>query len=279
MSRLAAVSGRVVANRVFHDAVLVLIIANAAVMGLEASPAVMQQVGPLLLVAGEITQALFILEIAIRLAAFWPRPQRFFRDGWNAFDFSVVAASLLPESGPFATVARLARVLRAARLISSWGELRLIIATMLRSIPSMGHVVALLALLLYVYGVLGVHIFRDADPLHWGSLGRAVSSLFQILTLEGWVEIQRPSVTAFPWAWIFYWSFILVAVFVVMNLFIAVVINNLETARDEENARRESTRRQMDNAAPPSGGARDLAGELRDIRAALERIERRIGRG
>ena len=279
MSRLAAVCGRVAANRAFHDAVLVLIIANAAVMGLETSPAVMREAGPLLLVAGAITQALFVLEIAIRLAAFWPRPQRFFRDGWNAFDFSVVAASLLPQSGPFATVARLARVLRAARLISSWGELRLIIATMLRSIPSMGHVVALLVLLLYVYGVLGVHIFRDADPTHWGSLSRAVSSLFQILTLEGWVEIQKTSLTAFPWAWIFYWSFILVAVFVVMNLFIAVVINNLEAARDDENARRESTRRPKDVGVRAAGDAHDFAGELRDIRAALERIERHIGRG
>jgi len=279
MSRLAAVCTRVAANRVFHDAVLGLIITNAAVMGFETSPAVMQKAGPLLVVAGAITQALFVVEIAIRLAAFWPRPQRFFRDGWNAFDFSVVAASLLPQSGPFATVARLARVLRAARLISSWGELRLIIATMLRSIPSMGHVVALLVLLLYVYGVLGVHIFRDADPTHWGSLSRAVSSLFQILTLEGWVEIQKTSLTAFPWAWIFYWSFILVAVFVVMNLFIAVVINNLEAARDDENARRESTRRPKDVGVRAAGDAHDFAGELRDIRAALERIERHLGRG
>jgi voltage-gated sodium channel len=83
-------------------------------------------------------QAAVVVELAIRLAAFGARPWRFFLDGWNVFDFGVVALSLLPAAGPFATVARLARVLRVARVVSSLPELRLIIGTMLRSIPSMG---------------------------------------------------------------------------------------------------------------------------------------------
>ena len=48
----------------------------------------------------------FVAEILIRIAAFGTRPWRFFLDGWNVFDFSVVALSLLPAAGPFATVAR-----------------------------------------------------------------------------------------------------------------------------------------------------------------------------
>jgi len=98
-------------------------------------------------------------------------------------------------------------------------------------VRSMGHVLLLLGLLLYVYGVLGYHLFRHVDPERWGSLGAAIGTLFQILTLEGWVEIQARSLTAVPLAWIFYGSFIVVAVFVVINLFIAVVINNLEAAK------------------------------------------------
>jgi voltage-gated sodium channel len=68
-------------------------------------------------------------------------------------------------------------------------------AVMLISIPSMGHVI----LLLYVYGVLGVNLFAQVDPQHWGSLGTACLTLFQMLTLEGWVEIQRVVLPAARW--------------------------------------------------------------------------------
>jgi voltage-gated sodium channel len=111
--------------------------------------------------------------------ACWPRPLRFFADGWNVFDFVVVAASLLPQSGTFAMVARLARLLRVTRLVAVFPELRLIVSTMLRSIPSMGHVIMMLGLLLYVYAVLGVAMFREEDPEHWSSLGVALLTLLQ----------------------------------------------------------------------------------------------------
>ena len=108
---------------------------------------------------------------------------------------------------------------------------------MVRSIPSMGHVIVLLSLLLYVYAVLGFHFFREADPAHWGSLGAALLTLFQMLTLEGWVEIQDAVLDAYPLAWIYFSSFVFVAVFVVVNLFIAVVINNLESVKHEQQDR------------------------------------------
>jgi voltage-gated sodium channel len=218
----------------FQRAVLAVIVANAILMGIETSTAVMERHGRLLLALNAVIQTVFVLEIAVRLVAHGRRPLGFFRDGWNVFDFAVVGLSLLPASGAFANVARLARVLRAARLVSSLPDLRLIVGTMLRSIPSMGHVLLLLGLLMYVYGVLGVHLFGQVDPLHWGSLPRAAGALFQILTLEGWVELQAASREGHPAAWLFYGSFIMIAVFVVINLFIAVVINNLERTRNEE---------------------------------------------
>ena len=173
-------------------------------------------------------------EIAIRLLAHAPRFVSFFRDGWNVFDFTVVAVSLLPVSGPFTNIARLARVLRVGRLVALFPDLRLIIGTMLRSIPSMIHVIVLLCVFLYIYGVLGVHLFGTNDPENWGSLPKALWTLFKILTLEGWIEIQVAGGDPFPWPWLFYVSFIFVAVFVVVNLFIAVVINNLDKVKQEQ---------------------------------------------
>jgi voltage-gated sodium channel len=183
-----------------------------------------------------VVQAIFIVEIGIRLLAYWPRLGAFFRDGWNVFDFVVVVTSLLPQAGALTMVARLARLMRVTRLVSVFPELRLIIGTMLRSIPSMGHVIMLLSLLLYVYAVLGFYLFRDADAEHWGTLGAALLTLFQMLTLEGWVEIQDSVLATTPWAWLSFGSFIFVEVSVVVNLFIAVVINDLESVKGEQQA-------------------------------------------
>ena len=111
--------------------------------------------------------------------------------------------------------------------------------------------------------MLGYHLFRHVDPEHWGSLGAASGTLFQILTLEGWVEIQARSRTAVPLAWMFYGSFIVVAVFVVINLFIAVVINNLEAAKGD-----------LASEAPDDELVRQAA-VLREQAAELERLARR----
>ena len=233
-------SGRLsalVESAAFHRTVVALIVANAAIMGLETSPALVARWGGAMALATVSFQLAFVVEIALRIAAYGRRPAGFFRDGWNTFDFVVVATSFLPVAGAFTTVARLARILRVARLISALPELRLIVGTMLRSIPSLGHVVGLLGLMLYVYGIFGYHLFAADAPKHWGSLPIAFQSLFQVLTLEGWVEMQDAVLPKHPWAWAYFGSFIVVAVFVVINLFIAVVINNLESTRDEEQRR------------------------------------------
>lgn len=251
---------RVARSPRFQGAILAVIVANAALVGVETDPGLMARHRALFDALNHLVQAVFVLEIAIRLLAFWPRLDRFFLDGWNTFDFVVVALSLLPAVGPFATVARLARLFRALRLVSALPELRLIVSTLVRSVRSMGHVLALLALILYVYAVLGVNLFREADPAHWASLPRAGLTLFEMLTLEGWVDVQRASYAATRWAWLFYVSYVVIAVFVVVNLFIAIIINNLEAAKLEERA-----------ATETEGEA--IASRLAEIRQRLAEIE------
>lgn len=225
---------RLADNPRFQNTIVGVILANAAVLGMETIPSLVARYGTLFDALNLVFQAIFVAEIAIRLAAFAPRVQDFFKDGWNVFDFAVVAVSLLPDSGAFANVARLARILRVARLVSLFPDLRLIVGTMLRSVPSMIHVIVLLCVFLYIYAVLGVHLFGPANPAHWGSLPQALWTLFKVLTLEGWIEIQEAGGSPFPGAWMFYASFIFVAVFVVVNLFIAVVIDNLDKVKREQ---------------------------------------------
>lgn len=224
---------RVASSPGFQNAILAVIVGNAILIGLETSSSLWVRYGGLFTVLNVTVQVVFAVELVVRLVAHAPRVHRFFLDGWNVFDFAIIVCSLLPAAGPAASVARLARLLRALRIVSALPELRLIVATMLRSIPSLANVVVLLSLILYVYAIVGVSLFQQTDPANWGSLGRAALTLFEILTLEGWVELMDLSLVATPWAWVYYVSFVVLAVFVVINLFIAIVINNLEAAKRE----------------------------------------------
>jgi voltage-gated sodium channel len=227
---------RIADSKLFQMFIIGVIVVNAVLVGLETSPDVVTQNQILFDLLNEAIIAIFVVELAIRLAAFLPRPQRFFADGWNVFDFVIVALSLLPGGGSFATVARLARLLRVLRIVSVFPELRLIVGTMLRSLSSMGSVIVLLALVLYVYAVLGYHLFGAVDPAHWGDLGLSVRTLFEVLTLEGWLELQAAVLGTVPLAWLFFGSYVLLAVFIVVNLFIAVILNNLESVKAEHAA-------------------------------------------
>jgi voltage-gated sodium channel len=245
----------------FHHLALALILINAVIIGVETSHTVMVQFGGVLKWVNVLFQVAFVTEIVIRILACGPRFHHFFKDGWNVFDFVIVAASLLPAAGPLAMVARIARVLRILRVVTAYPELKLIVNTMLKSIPSMGHVILLVALLMYVYGIIGFYKFGAIDPDHWGTLGRSLLSLFQVLTLEGWADMQAKVMVEKPWAWLFFGSFVVIAVFVVINLFIAVVTNNLQQAKLEE----EQSREQAD---------RELLGAVRDLKDRLDRYER-----
>ena len=262
---MTALARRIADDPRFQHFILAVIVVAAIVIGVETSPTLTARYRPVIVAAEFLIQAIFVVEIAIRLLAYWPRIGAFFRNGWNVFDFAVVAASLLPQAGAFAMVARLARLMRVTRLVSMFPELRLIIGTMVKSIPSMGHVIVLLTLLLYVYAVLGFHFFRDADPAHWASLGKALLTLFQMLTLEGWVEIQAAVIGTYPWAWIYFSSFVFVAVFVVVNLFIAVVINNLESVKHEQQV-------DADRGSAHAG----LLEAIEDVQARLVTLEARL---
>jgi voltage-gated sodium channel len=111
------------------------------------------------------------------------------------------------------------------------------------------------------------------DPLHWRSLPQALLSVFQLLTLEGWVEMQQAVLPRRPWAWLYFGSFVIVGVFIVINLFIAVVLNNLETVKAEE-AREE--RRHETAAMAADQGEDTLLQEIADLRARLADFEERL---
>ncbi len=242
----------------FQGFIIAVILVNAVVLGLETWPAAMDRAGPLLVGLDRIALGIFVVEIALKLVAHGPR---FFRSGWNVFDFAIVGIALVPATGGL-SVLRALRILRVVRLVSVVPSLRRVVEGLLRAIPAMGSVVALLALLFYVSSVMATKLFAAAFPDWFGSVGASLYSLFQIMTLESWsMGIVRPVMEIYPWAWLFFVPFILVTSFMVLNLFIAIIV----TAMTESDT-------------PPSPlPVKELAEELRALRAELKAL--REGRG
>lgn len=211
--------------------IIALIVVNAIVLGLETSPSVMSAVGTQLVWLNHFIVAIFVLEIGLKwLAHGW----RFFRSGWNWFDFLIVGIALIPASGPF-EILRALRILRVLRLFSQVPKLRAIIESLMRALPGMGWTALLLMLVFYVFGVMGTLLFGQAFPEYWGSLGASLFSLFQIMTLESWSSgIARPMLDAFPWVWAFFVPFILVSSFMVLNLFIAIIVTATQSIHADE---------------------------------------------
>jgi voltage-gated sodium channel len=262
-----AFARRVVNSRRFEPFMITLILINAALIGLETSPEFVAKYDGWLHAGNDIILGVFIIEAVLKITAVAPRWGLYFRSGWNLFDLAVIVFSLIPATDDFALVARLVRVLRVLRLISAVPQLRLVIATLVRSIPSMGHVILLMSIILYIYGVTGFHLFSEVDEEHWGTLGASLLTLFQMVTLEGWVEVMEATLDAQPFAWIYFVTFILIGTFVVLNLFIAVVINNLDQSKAE----------QLQELNEPATH-QEIIEELDRTRKALQDLQRKISR-
>ncbi|HSH15045.1 MAG TPA: ion transporter [Verrucomicrobiae bacterium] len=202
-----------------------VILINAAVLGLQASPGAVGGWSGLLEWVDRICLIFFVTELVLRFVAY---RGLFWRSGWNWFDFAVVAIALAPNAGPWA-VLRSLRVLRVLRLLTVVPQMRKVVAAFLHSIPGLSSVVAVMTIFFYTAGVLATGLFAETHPQWFGSLGKSLYTLFQIMTLESWsMGIVRPVMEAHPWAWAFFVPFIVIATFTILNLFIGIIVSTMQ---------------------------------------------------
>ena len=266
LNRITDISRRVTEAPAFEAAIIAIIVINAVLLGIGTSPALDRDYGHLITIAFQVSLAVFIAEALLKMAAAKPRAAGYFRDPWNVFDFLVIVFALVPATGQLALVARLARLLRVLRLVSVNKDLRLIVTALVRSIPSVGHVMMLMGVIVYIYAIIGYHLFSEHDPENWRNLGISILTLFNIITLEGWTVVMLTAMDLNPLAWVYFVSFVVMGTFVVINLFIAIIINNLDDAKLE---------RLRELEEPVS--REELLREIRTTRDALQRLEKRIG--
>jgi voltage-gated sodium channel len=205
--------------------IIAVILLNGLILGLETSAALMQHFGQAILFIDKLCLLIFILEIGLKLTAY---RLNFWRNGWNWFDFFVVAIALAPGAGPWA-VLRSLRILRVLRLLTVMPQLRKVVAAFVHAIPGLSGVIVVMAVFFYTMAVLATNLFSEAFPEWFGSLGASLFSLFQIMTLESWsMGIVRPVMEVFPWAWAFFVPFIVIATFTILNLFIGIIVSTMQ---------------------------------------------------
>ena len=289
-------------SRWFNALILWIILAAGVLVGIETYQTPDSSWRSALEWADLLILFIFTAEFAIKLAAEGKHPWRYFQDPWNVFDFIVVAicwlAHIIPDMNTgFVSVIRLARVLRVLRLVHAMPQLKMLVNAMLKSVPSMGYVGILLLLLYYIYGAMGVFLFRENDPLHFGTLHTSMLSLFRISTLEGWSEIMYVNMFGCDdpkWGYgpesgclnpkghgsgavVYFVSFVLVGTMIVLNLFIGVIMNAMDEVRAEQvmedrHARKQAGLQHLEDEVA------ELHGQLDAIKGQLDYIAFRLKR-
>ena len=214
-----------------RNTIIGVILFNAVILGMETSPGIMAAAGPLILALDRACLMIFVIEIALKLIALGPR---FFRSGWNLFDFAIVGIALVPGAQGL-SVLRALRILRVLRIISAAPSLRRVVEGLLTALPGMGSVFLLMSIIFYIGAVMATKLFAASFPEWFGSIGASLYTLFQIMTLESWsMGIVRPVLEVYPYAWMFFVPFIMVTTFAVVNLIVGLVVNSMQDAHAQE---------------------------------------------
>lgn len=236
----------------FQNSITVAIIIAGVLVGIATYPEFSAKHEDLLELLNKIILWIFVAEVVVKIIAEGKKPWNYFKDGWNVFDFIIVAAAFMPFGGSSVAVLRLLRLLRVLKLVKALPKLQLLVNALLRSIPSMGYVSILLMLLFYIYAVAAVFFFGENDPIHFGNLQMSMLSLFRVVTLEDWTDVMyinmygcanygydgnmelcTNSSSSPLGAAIFFVSFVLLGTMIILNLFIGVIMNGMDEAREE----------------------------------------------
>lgn len=170
-----------------------LITLNAVVIFLLSFPALAQN--RWLLWLDQMFLALFVVEAIWKLRLYGPK--QYFRSGWNTFDFVIVCISLpsllmvLKPSHDlsFLITLRLLRFFRMLRVLRFVPDIQIIITGLIRALRASLMVLLVMMLGNFLLSIFSAHLFAELDPEHFGNPLRAFFSMFQVMTLEGWVEV------------------------------------------------------------------------------------------
>uniref|UniRef100_A0A8D2Q5P4 Cation channel sperm associated 3 n=1 Tax=Varanus komodoensis TaxID=61221 RepID=A0A8D2Q5P4_VARKO len=175
-------------------------------------------------------------------------PINYWKDGYKQYDFAVLLIAYLPytidRSNPkmhhVATVLKGFQAFRVLKLIYYSPGMTVTLAKTMKNVI---NVLVLLFLLIFIFAILGHGLYRDpenGDPQNWGTLAAAFFTLFSLVTVDGWTDLQeeldnKQIVTSRTFTIVF----ILLGFFVFFNMFIGVVIMEIQVKQYEQKLKTE----------------------------------------
>jgi voltage-dependent calcium channel L type alpha-1D len=184
-------------SKFFERFIIVLILINTLFLASEyyEMPEWLENINE---IANLFFTVIFALEMILKLIGFGCK--KYSSDGFNLFDCFIVIMSyvelLMPGEGSGLSVLRAFRLLRIFKIIKSWDSLRILLSTVLDSLTAITNLGVLIILFLFISALLTKQFYADelGDPeevrYSFASTGRALISVFIILTGENWNEIM-----------------------------------------------------------------------------------------
>uniref|UniRef100_A0A6J0TSY3 Cation channel sperm-associated protein 3 n=1 Tax=Pogona vitticeps TaxID=103695 RepID=A0A6J0TSY3_9SAUR len=225
----------------FKSIMISTITLNSIFLALETDYKVRYESHFFLEVADLIILAVYTTEF---LMIFYLDPINYWKDGYKRFDFVVLLIAYLPytidRSNPkmhhTATMLKGFQVLRVLKLIYYSPGMRILMAALAQTAKNVIYVLVLLFLLMLIFAILGHGLYGDpehGDHQNWGTLAAAFFTLFSLVTVDGWTDLQDDlDNKKFVTSRTFTIVFILLGFFVFFNMFIGVVIMDIQSSTD-----------------------------------------------
>jgi len=268
---------RTVYSSQFELFIAFIILVNAVSLALLTMPDIDPEVKETLSELDTFALYVYLVELIMRIVSYGKQPWKFFRQGWNIFDFSIVVLSFGIFSGE-TIILRLLRIFRLIRIFRFLPEVRVLTSSVVKSLPPLMSVGVLIFLALFIYGMAGVYLFGEQLPDSWGNITLALTSLFILLTLENFPNYLEEAVEISPWALPFYLSYIFIVVFTVLNVLIGIVLNAMDEAREENKERKRKIKKldaivhEVDDITSDGKVAEDEINRLREQLKLMETI-------
>lgn len=261
--------GTIVDHYFVQRFIVFVLFLNAITLGLDTNPEIMGEYGDLIDQINAIIPIIFVVEVGTRWFA---RGSRFFKETWNVFDVVIISISFLPSGSAFSAI-RALRILRVLHVISLVPRMRHVVAAMIRSLPQIGSILALLLIVSYIASVIVTHLYGIEYPELFGSIGRSMLTMFQLMTLEGWAaEIVRPVMETHPYSVFLFIPYMLMTAFAILNLFTAVLVDSMQILQQNysyERSEQQTAQVITDELLEVKADLQALTRELKQMRVAL----------
>ena len=203
----------------FDMFIMLIILADAVVLGLMTSPTMEFYFENGLFLLDRVFMGIFMAEMFLKILAL---KKNFFRSGWNIFDLTIVVISSLPFMSAF-IVLRTFRLFRLLKYVNKFSKMNNLIKVFLDLLPSFFSFLAIFAVFFYVFAIIAVSLYGETFAV-FDNLGSAMFTLLQVFTLDGWAStIARPVMLIYPNAWIFFCSVLLFSFLLVLSFVVSAI--------------------------------------------------------